>query len=430
MKLTTTAIALALAVSATPVGAQYGSSRSSPPPPPRQDVPRPTANESDEAQAPAVKDGSPHPSSKAVKAIIELQKAVNANDTASVPPKLAAAQAVASTKDDRYIIAQLQLKAALTANDEASMASAIDAIAASGFVDKPASIAELYVALGSKLYNSKQFDRAATAFERASTLDPSNSQALINLAESRFSQGRKADSVALFQRVIQTRTAAGQKPEEALYKRALGIAYDQQMPIAIELAKQWIAAYPSPTSWRNGLALYQNLSKPDVEGVLDVLRLMRATGSLTNVTDYSLYATAAADQMNYNEAQMVIDEGLASKRIDPTSPLFRDTIAGLKAKPKATAADLEVATKTAQNGKALLRIGDRYYAMANYSKAAELYRQSIGKPGVDSSVANMHLGMALAQTGDKAGATAAFNAVSGNLAGIAKYWLIYVQQHG
>ena len=66
--------------------------------------------------------------------------------------------------------------------------------------------------------------------------------------------------------------------------------------------------------------------------------------------------------------------------------------------------------------------------MNDYAKAAELYRQSIGKPGVDSNVANMHLGIALARSGDKAGATAAFNAVSGNLSPIAKYWLIYVQQ--
>jgi tetratricopeptide (TPR) repeat protein len=261
-------------------------------------------------------------------------------------------------------------------------------------------------------------------------LDPSNLQSLTNLAEARFSQGRKADAVALFQRVIQAHTAAGQKPEEALYKRALGIAYDQQMPVSIDLARAWIAAYPSPLSWRNGLALYQNLMKPDVEGSLDVLRLMRATGSLTNAADFSLYATAAADQMNYNEAQAVINEGLVSKQITATSPLFRDIIAGLKAKPKATEADLVQAAKETKDGKGYLRIGDRYYAMGNYSKAAELYRQAMGKPGIDSSLANMHLGMALAQSGDKAGATAAFNAVSGNLAGIAKYWLIYVQQHG
>lgn len=426
MKFTTTALALALAVTAAPVAAQY--ERSAPPPPPQ--IPQNLLNGDNKAQAQPVDDGKVHPSGKAVKAIVELQKAVNANDTASIPAKLAAAQAVASTKDDRYIIAQLQLKAAFAANDDAALASAVDAIINSGFIDNPASKADLYVALGSKLYSGKKFDAAANAFEHAMTLSPSNTQALINLAESRFAQGRKSDAVGLLQKAIQTKAAAGQKPEEALYKRAVGVAYDQQMPVAIDLAKQWITAYPSQNSWRNGLALYQNFMKPDVEGVLDLLRLMRATGSLTNPTDYSLYATAAAEQLNYNEAQAVIDEGLANKQIDPNSPLFRDTIAGLKVKNKATEADLAQATKDAKDGKAFLRIGDRYYAMGNYAKAAELYRMAMGKVGADPAVVNMHLGMALARSGDKAGATTAFNAVTGSLVGIAQYWLIYLQQHG
>jgi Flp pilus assembly protein TadD len=78
----------------------------------------------------------------------------------------------------------------------------------------------------------------------------------------------------------------------------------------------------------------------------------------------------------------------------------------------------------------LLRIGDRYYGMGNYAKAAEVYRDVMTKPGADKEVANLHLGMALARAGDKAGATAALNAVTGPRAGIAKYWLLYVQQHG
>ena len=399
MKLTTTAMALALAAWAAPAAAQYD--RPPPPPPMRipNNIPTETGNQMEMSKAPAPKDGNAHPSGKAVKAIVDLQKAINASDTANIPAKLAAAQAAASTKDDRYIIGQLQLKAAVTANDDAATMSAIDAISGSGFAN-PVNVAELYVALGSKLYNAKKFDGAASAFERASALDPSNSQALINLAESRFSQGRKPDAVALFQRVIQARTTAGQKPEEALYKRALGIAYEQQMPVATDIAKQWIAAYPSPASWRNGLALYQNLSKPDVEGTLDALRLMRATGALSNSADYSLYATAAAQQLNYNEAQAVLDEGLAAKVVDPTNPLFRDIIAGLKAKPKATEADLAEATKTAQSGMALLRIGDRYYGTGQYAKAVELYRKAMGKPGVDPSLANLHLGMGLARVGD------------------------------
>src|SRR3954462_13092807 len=146
MKLTTTALAVALAVSAAPLAAQYDR----PAAPPPVQIPQNVPTGDNKAQAQPVDDGKVHPSGKAVKAIVELQKAVNANDTANIPAKIAAAQAVASTKEDRYIIAQFQLKAAYAANDDAAMAAAIDSISKSGFIDSAAKMAELYVALGSK----------------------------------------------------------------------------------------------------------------------------------------------------------------------------------------------------------------------------------------------------------------------------------------
>ena len=259
-------------------------------------------------------------------------------------------------------------------------------------------------------------------------LNPNDTDLLLNLGETRFAQGRKQESITIFQRAIQVRTAAGQKPEEALYKRTLAIAYDANLPNVPELGRQWVAAYPSAQSWRDAIAVYRNTSKPDVEGTLDLLRLMQATGALSQPADYNLFATAAADQNNFNEAQKVIDAEVAAKHIDANSALFRDIVSGLKAKPKATAADLAVATKTAQSGMALLRIGDRYYAMGDYAKAVELYKMAAGKAGVDKDVANLHLGMAMARSGDKAGATSALNSVSGTRAEIAKFWLLYVQQ--
>ncbi len=426
MKLVTTALGPLLALSAASVSAQYGQQGATAPPP----APRvPTQQDQQQQQQPAVEQpaNAVKPSNKAVKAIIELQKAVNANDTANIPAKLAAAQAVAETKEDRYLIAQMQLKAALAAKDNAGMAAAIDAVAKSGYAS-PADVAHLYMALGSTYYNAKQLDQAAAAFERGITVSPNDADLLINLGETRFAQGRKQEAITIFQRVIQVRTAAGQKPEEALYKRTLSIAYDAKLPNAADLGRQWVAAYPSPQSWRDAIAVYRNTTKPDVEGTLDLLRLMQATGALSQPADYNLFATAAADQLNFNEAQAVIDAGIAAKQIDPSSTLFKETIAGLKAKPKATAADLAEATKTAQSGMALLRIGDRYYAMGDYAKAVELYRMAAGKPGVDKEVANLHIGMALARSGDKSGATAALNAVTGSRADIAKFWLLYVQQ--
>jgi len=414
MKLITAGFGLGAVLFATPLAAQMPSRTG------QDEKPAPAAAAE---KAPDIK-----PSSGALKALIELQKAVNANDVANIPAKVAAAQAVAKTKEDRYLIGQLQLKAALNAKDTAAMAAAIDVVAGSGFLDSTRS-AQLYGSLGASLYNSKQFQQAAAAYEKASRIDPRDPDFLINLGESRFALGQKAEAVQAMQRAIQLQNAAGQKPDEVLYKRAVTIAYAAELPAAAELSRQWVAAYPSLDSWHNSIAIYRNLMKPDVEGTLDLLRLMQASGSLSSAADYNLFATAAADQSNYNEAQAVIDQGIAAKLVDPTNPMFRDTVVGLKSKPKATVADLETAAKTAVNGMALLRIGDRFYAMGNYARAVELYRQAMGKAGVDANIANLHIGMALARSGDKAGATAALNAVTGPRAEIAKYWLLYVQSH-
>ena len=414
MKLTTAAFGLGALTVATSLSAQMPSRTG------QEERPQAVS----EAKEPQLK-----PSGGALKAIVDLQTAVNANDYANVPAKVAAARAVAKTKEDRYIIAQLQLKAALAAKDNAGMAAAIDAVASSGYVDNAKS-AQLYQSLGATLYNAKQFDQASAALEKALAANPNDSETLIMLGETRNAQGRKAEAVAQLQRAIQVTAAAGQKPREEVYKRALGLAYDGKLPVSGELARQWVTAYPGPESWRNAIAIYRNTTKPDVEGTLDLLRLMQTTGALNDGADYSLFASAAAEQGNYVEAQSVLDAGLAARIVDPTRPDFRDIISGLKAKPKLTDADLAEAVKAAQTGTAMVRVGDRYFGLGQYDKAADLYRKGIAKGGVDANVANLHLGMALARSGDKAGATAAFNAVSGPRADIAKYWLLYLQTKG
>jgi tetratricopeptide (TPR) repeat protein len=367
------------------------------------------------------------PSKQALKALVELQDAVNKNDVANIPAKIAAAQAVATTKEDRYLIAQLQLKAALAAKNNAAMASAIDAVAASGYLE-PTKVSDLYVSLGSILYNDKQYAQAQAAFQKALAANSRNVDAASLLGEALFSQGQKAQAAAAFQQAVQAATAAGQKPDEKLLKRAVGVAYDAQSPTVVDLARQWVAAYPGPSSWSDAIAIYRNLNHPDIEGTLDLLRLMQATGSLNQAGEYDLFARAAIEQNNYNEAQAVLDAGIAAKAVNPTDAQTRELIAALKARPKVTAADLETAAKTTANGTTLLHIGDRYAAMGEYSKAVEVYRAAMDKPGVDKAVANLHLGMALARAGDKAGAVAALNAVTGPRADIAKFWLTYVNQ--
>lgn len=365
-----------------------------------------------------------HLSTKAGPAITELQKAVNAKDNASIPAKLAAAKAVASTKDDHYMIARLELQYAAAADDSAAAAEAIDALAQSGMM-QPSEIAGLYSALGGTYLKAKQYDQAVAAFQRQLALDPQNIDSLVMIAQSRAAQGKPADALSALQRAIQVSSAAGQKPEESLYQRSVAIAYEGKLPNAPELARAWLTAYPSATSWHDAIAIYRVSAQPDAGGTLDLLRLMRATGALSRPEDFATYVATANDLNNFAEAQAVLAEALAANKIEPTSPLVGE----VKAKPLPTASDLAAAARSAQSGRALIGIGDRYYGLGDYGKAAETYRQAKIKGG-DANLANLHLGMALARAGDKSGATTALNAVAGGDAGIARLWLLYVQQHG
>ena len=383
------------------------------------------ATPADSAAAPARKFNI---SSGARQAIVNLQTAVNAKVPADIAAKLAAAQAVAKTNDDKYVIAQLQLKAAVDQKNDAAITAGIEAMLASGSASAD-QVLTLQTNLGKQYYNAKQYDRAGTTFERVIQLDPNNPDALAMLAETRKAQGRVPEAVAMLQKGIAARVAAGQKPPEAWYKRAVALAYDAKLPTVIPLSREWVAAYPTTTNWRDTLRIYQAGSGLDDDTLIDLLRLQRASGSLAGETDYYRYANGVLMKGYPGEAKAVLDEGFAAKSIDRNKAIFRDVLAAASAKTAADRASLpglERAALASAAAKQSMVTGDAYLGYGDYAKAAALYRAALTKSGVDANLANLRLGIALARAGDKAGATAALNAVTGPRADIAKYWVLWL----
>jgi tetratricopeptide (TPR) repeat protein len=285
----------------------------------------------------------------------------------------------------------------------------------------------LYLDLGVKQFNAKQFAPAVASFQRATALTPNDAQALELLAQGQAASGQNAEAAATFQRALQARTAAGQKPDENIYRRAVQAAYDAKTPGAVDLARQWLAAYPSADAWQNAIAVYLSTAHPDSSLAFDLLRLKNAAAVMHGSGDYFNYASAAIEEANYGEAKAVVSEGLASGKITASDSMIQQVQAALKGKATPTAAELATAEQTAKVPTAFLRVGDRYYGAGNYQKAADLYRQALAK-GADANLANLRLGEALARAGDKAGAVAAFNKVGGSYADIAKFWLVYAQR--
>jgi len=419
MKLTPTAVGIMLGglVTASPALAQYAS------PPPQK------APEATQGAAPAAAPGkTPKISSGARKEIVALQAAVNAKDAAAIPAALAAAKAKAKSKDDLYAVGQLQLKAAVDANDNAAIINGLNAVLTSGFLD-PAETLPLYLNLGKLNYNAKAYDQASAAFEQMLKIDPNNADAIVMLAETRNGQGRTAEAVTMIQKAIAAKTSAGQKADENWYKRAVALAFNAKLPNAPELGRQWVTAYPSPKNWRDTIRIYQTSSKLDDAALIDSMRLAQATGSLQGENDYFRFANTLVTKGFAGEAKTVLEQGFAAKSIDKNKATFGQLYSLASTKSQGDRASLDASAASAKSAPAArqaMTTAEAYYGYGDYQKAADLFRAALDKQGVDKDLANLRLGMSLARAGDKAGATTALNAAGGAQADVAKLWLAYL----
>ena len=399
---------------------------------PSEPQPQPQENPSRKAAATVTIGGKTvNISADFVKSYQALQAAVDAN-SANFATELAAAQAAAKSPEERYLVATLQLKAASNSKSETAIGQALEAMVASG--GAPADqLPGIHVNIAKVAYNQKQFDKAAAELDKALKLQPNHAEATTLLAQTRQMQGRSGDALADLTKAIAQQKAAGQKPDENLYKRAVALAYESKQPNAVQLARDWIAAYPSADSWRDGLRVYRNVHRPDETVLIDVLRLARLTNALAGEGDYHRYGYLAATGVTAAEAKAVIEEGAAAKQIDASKKMFTDILAEASRRSAGQKERLPQLAKEAMaspNVRTAQNAGDIAYSYGEFARAAELYRAALGKAGADKDRLNLRLGMALGRAGDKAGATAAFNAVTGTRGELAKYWLIWLNSQG
>jgi tetratricopeptide (TPR) repeat protein len=359
----------------------------------------------------------------AVNALKALEAAAKAKNAADVAAKVQEANAVAKTADDKYMVGVLQYQYAVAAKDDSMRAAAIEAMIASGFKGVP--LADLYGDLGSTYSRLKQDQRAADAYQHALQLNPNNVDAVAGIAEAKVAAGQAAEGIALLQKGIALQSVGGAKAPEAWYKRALQIAWKAKLPQAAQIARDWVAAYPSSDSWVNALSVYQNVTALDDAHAIDLMRLKRAVKVLSP-SDYFKYGDIAVQKGFPGEAKAVLEQGFAAKAVDKSNASFSQLYALASQRSQGDRASLPVAPPADQNAHRLIVLGDAYYGYGDFAKAAEFYRAALGKGGAEANLANLHLGMALAGQGDKAGATAAFNKVGGDDADLAKFWLLYL----
>lgn len=367
-------------------------------------------------------------SSKAQPALIALQTAVNANDTAKIPGAIAAAQAVVQTKEDRYFLGQLQLKAALAAKDDAQVAAASDAILNSGMAT-PEQVRILRTNKAQTKYQAKDYAGASAELQSLIAADPQNTEAMVLLAETYENLGQSQQAVATFQKAIATKRAAGQPVPPEWTKRAVALAYNHKLPNLNAIVVDWIKGAPTADNVRDAARIVGDSAKLSDADQIDLFRLQYAARALKGESDYYRYANTAMLKGFPGEAKTVLDQGFAAGAINKSSPVFGNVYTSSSSKVAADKASLGTTEKNglaAATARQAVVAGDVFLGYGDYAKAAGLYRAALTKSGADASLINLRLGEALAGSGDKAGAEAAFANVTGTLQPTAQLWSAWV----
>lgn len=385
------------------------------------------------------------PTPALLKIAAPAQTALAADNIAVAEPAIVQIEAAATTPDDKYIAAALRYELeqrriliAQRANpnapvNETALAAPLDALLANP-VTPAADKGKFAYRRGALAYNGKQYPIAVQYFTQARQFGYAEPNLGLQLAQAKVLGGDVAGGLAELDADVTRQTAAGQKPGEDLYR--FGIARANQAKLApqtVTWMQRYLTAYPTSKNWRDVIVTYglagQSIAKLTEAQQIDLLRLMRATRAMADQNDYIEYAANAQKRGLPIEAQAVLREGIASGKIPAGNTEAKALLAETTASARAETAIAvqETRANAAANGRLAASTADVYLGMDNFAKAASFYRIAMEKGGVDADEINTRLGIALARSGDKAGAKAAFASVQGTpRTGIAALWTTYV----
>ena len=363
----------------------------------------------------------------AAKAIMELDAAVKAKSP-DVPQKLAAAQKVAKTSDDKYYIAKLQLAAA--GDDKAAIRIAAEAILASGGADAAETASLRSYLAGQALASANPADAERILSERVAA-NPADIDSLVSLAQIKKDLKKDAEALNLLQKAISAAKSAGKTVPEPWYKAAVSLAYGvRNDTVASQLAQEALSAYPSKENFNNLLAVSAKGISKDEQAYVDLLRLMQVSGTMQDAADYLRLAEHFEYEKNWGEAKSVLEAAARAGKTSARHTALLSRVSGRIAEDKAALASAEPKARSAANGALAQSLASVYAGYGNHAKAIELYRLALQKGGVDANLINTRLGIVHVSAGQRAEAEAAFKAVTGLRAPLAGLWLNWLAQRG
>lgn len=265
---------------------------------------------------------------------------------------LATAERVIRSSDGHYALALYQLDIARLRQDDALRQRALDVLIPHRSTP-PAKLAGYLAMRGGTAFRVGNHLAASADWSRLLDMQPGDTQTMINLAQARQGLGDGRGAIDLIRRAIAARSGAAEPVPEAWYRQWLSIAVNGgQSADVFPAGHALLSAYPSADNWRSVLGLYRQAltqaSATDDPAEIDLLRLMRATGSFSRGAEFQRLAQLLLRASAAAEARAVMEEGIARGQLDgaasPVPEILRDISRAAAQPPRlgtVTAPDLQ-----------------------------------------------------------------------------------------
>lgn len=338
----------------------------------------------------------------------------------------------ATSADDRFVAGQFALQLGTLAQDPALQRRGLSSMIDSGKVPA-ADLPRFQFFLGSTAYDQKDFAAARTALAAAVQGGYKENDIEALLAEAYIADNQAAQGLTVLRDAIEARKAAGTPAPESWYRRGLGAAYnarllDQASGFSLALVRD----YPTASNWGGAITVLREVASYTSQETLDLMRLMQRTNSFAEERDYIEYIQAADARRLPGEVMAVIDAGTTAGKLrsgDMFVTEARGIASGRVAADKASLPGLERDARAANaTGASAAAAADAFLSYGEATKAIELYKIAVTKPGIDMNRAMTRLGIAQVDAGDYAGAQATFAKVEGPRKALAQLWTVYAQQ--
>lgn len=357
----------------------------------------------------------------------KVQAAFKVKDVAALEAALNAADALATTTEDKYIQSQFRLQLGLLKSDQVIQSAALDGMIDSGIMPA-ADAARFNFFSGQFSYNQKNYPKVISRLLAAKAAGSKERDIQLLLMDSYLRTEQLDLAVAAAKEGIVSLRASGVRPTDDYFVRtAQALQKAGRRPELIEMLTMRVQDYPQPIIWRNTLFIVMQGADKDM--TLDTLRLMRHVNALTEKGEVLEYAALATEGGLPGEVLSLIDEARAKKVVPEKDARFDEIYNTQKAR---TVGDKAALVADAAKGSALptarraRSTADALAGYGDYAKAAALYQVAIDKGDTEVDVSRLRLGVVQYLAGDEASAKATLAAVGPARNTLANLWLINI----